>query len=327
MLSPRRYQNVHLKPAYYQDDSKFKPRRTNLIKPEAIKKPKKKKEKKARTARSTAPRNVHAATARDRALRRQHQTVDLTVGSIKDRQDLFSFPEHKDPPPKLDLPTEPYRFHHHISKHDYFERVTNLRSLDQNVEYRRISTYNSIAMILGAVEVALRTHYRIAENSEKIGEGEGSARYFFRRNAVVKNYKDFPTAGFAPSSICFSERALLDLLCSDGTWVRIKFGFRANLWTPASTEAPVALQPSFFTDGLTVTLLAYDTSKVCGGGGDGGDGDDVELFNLLNQTDEAEEVDEPYVAANGTLGPSFGCKVLLENLEEVYKGPAQCLPF
>ncbi|KAK3829399.1 MAG: hypothetical protein J3Q66DRAFT_383936 [Benniella sp.] len=250
-----------------------------------------------------------------------------------------------------------------------FARVTGLRPLID--DYPGLTTYNAIAMVLRQVRVAIRTHYCNAEfpeenNGTKQKQGESSIRFFFRRNDVVGKYKEFPTTGFSPSTVCLSEQALSDLMWSNLTsraWLQAKFNIQlkgqlvplintnkghllntmfsmgnyhghvglqsalpptvavAQATTAQTTTAQTAtaaatrpatqhaLRPSFFTNGLTITLLAYDTTKFMriqtgtasgsgirgvmdrlrgrgrggrgrggrgggsGGGGDGGDGD------------------------------------------------------
>ncbi|ORZ04697.1 hypothetical protein BCR41DRAFT_425812 [Lobosporangium transversale] len=254
-----------------------------------------------------------------------------------------------------------------LKAYEYFYAKTGLGPLNQI--YPDLVISKSSRMVMVPVQAALRSHYRNAQFDIDIpGDGRSSIQFFFEQNATAKKYLDFTTSAFSPRSLCLTEACLLDILWSNPT-VREEIVqlLELNMSTKGAAEDKILnhkgillqelfslkgykdvglqsddgprrkLQTSFFTNGLTLTLLAYDTSKQkrgrgsqaaqpsdtqrsqavqasssaqqgssssghgAGDGGDDGDDDGNEDDDILLGISDIDllEVDEPFLDGDG----------------------------
>ncbi|ORY98372.1 hypothetical protein BCR41DRAFT_426554 [Lobosporangium transversale] len=178
-----------------------------------------------------------------------------------------------------------------LKAYEYFYAKTGLGPLNQI--YPDLVIGKSSRMVMVPVQAALRSHYRNAQFDIDIpGDGRNSIQFFFEQNATAKKYLYFPTSAFLPRSLCLTEVCLLDILWSNPT-VREEIVqlLELNMSTKGAAEDKILnykgillqelfslkgykdvglqsddgprrkLRTSFFTNGLALTLLAFDTSK------------------------------------------------------------------
>ncbi|KAF9406410.1 hypothetical protein BGZ76_006345, partial [Entomortierella beljakovae] len=187
-----------------------------------------------------------------------------------------------------------------LQAYELFQAQTSLRPL--NEAYPGFTVGKSSSMLMIFVQAALRAHYRNAEfNEEKTDDNKSSISFFFEQNSVEKKYVDFPKSAFSPRALCLSEHSLLEILWSNnearemistrlsltkttkgaaeekvlgqkGILFKTMFSMKGykGVGLQSDNHVPTPrrqLRPSFFTNGLTLTLLAYDTSKYKRGRG------------------------------------------------------------
>ncbi|KAF8947049.1 hypothetical protein BGZ46_005657, partial [Entomortierella lignicola] len=182
--------------------------------------------------------------------------------------------------------------------YEHFLSKTGLPPLKEI--YPGLTVGKPTQMLMISVQAALRSHYRNAEfDVDKPNDGTSSIDFFFTQNATAKKYVDFPTSSFSPRAICLSEHCLLDILWSNaeardkiiellglnkrtkataedkilrdkGVLFKVLFSLKGYRGVGLQSDEHLhkkRLRPSFFTNGLTLILLAYDTSKFKKGRG------------------------------------------------------------